>query len=60
MTGLPRVAPSQCERSGGALGGHRAWIGARVYVGVPAETFQRVVLFLLTSGGVLLGQALTR
>jgi uncharacterized membrane protein YfcA len=38
-----------------------AWIGARVYVGVSAQTFQRVVLFLLlASGGILLGQVLTR
>jgi len=38
-----------------------AWIGARVYVGVSAQTFHRVVVFLLlTSGGILLGQALTR
>ena len=36
-----------------------AWIGARLYVGVSARTFQRVVLcLLLTSGAILLGQAL--
>lgn len=38
-----------------------AWIGARVYVGVSAQTFQKVVLFLLlASGGILLGQTPTR
>ena len=38
-----------------------AWIGARVYVGISAQTFQKVVLLLLlASGGILLGQALTR
>ena len=37
-----------------------AWIGARVYVGVSAQTFQRVVLsLLLLSGCILIGQALT-
>ena len=37
-----------------------AWIGARVYGGVSAQTFQRVVLWLLlTSGCILLVQALT-
>jgi uncharacterized protein len=37
-----------------------AWIGANVYVGVTAQTFQRVVLgLLLASGCILLGQALT-
>lgn len=36
-----------------------AWIGARVYVGVSAQTFQRVVLsLLLVSGCILIGQAL--
>ncbi len=36
-----------------------AWIGARVYVGVSAHTFQRVVLcLLLASGCILIGQAL--
>jgi uncharacterized membrane protein YfcA len=38
-----------------------AWIGARVYVGVSAQTFQRVVLcLLLVSGCILLVQALAR
>ena len=37
-----------------------AWIGARVYGGVSAQTFQRVVLWLLLmSGCILLVQALT-
>ena len=37
-----------------------AWIGARVYVGVSAQTFQRVVLGLLfASDCILLVQALT-
>ncbi|HEX4554195.1 MAG TPA: sulfite exporter TauE/SafE family protein [Xanthobacteraceae bacterium] len=36
-----------------------AWIGARAYVGVSAQTFQRVVLcLLLVSGCILIGQAL--
>jgi uncharacterized membrane protein YfcA len=36
-----------------------AWIGARIYIGVSAQTFQRVVLILLlTSGCILIGQAL--
>jgi uncharacterized membrane protein YfcA len=36
-----------------------AWIGARVYVGVSAQTFQRVVLCLLfVSGCILIGQSL--
>jgi uncharacterized membrane protein YfcA len=36
-----------------------AWTGARVYVGVSAQTFQRVVLcLLLVSGCILIGQAL--
>jgi uncharacterized protein len=36
-----------------------AWIGARVYVGVSAQTFQCVVLgLLLVSGCILIGQAL--
>jgi uncharacterized membrane protein YfcA len=36
-----------------------AWIGARVYVGVSPQTFQRVVLcLLLLSGCILIGQAL--
>jgi len=36
-----------------------AWIGARVYVGVSAQMFQRVVLcLLLASGCILIGQAL--
>jgi uncharacterized membrane protein YfcA len=35
-----------------------AWIGARVYVGVSPQTFQRVVLcLLLLSGCILLVQA---
>jgi uncharacterized membrane protein YfcA len=38
-----------------------AWIGAHVYVGVSAQTFQRVVLsLLLVSGGILIAQALSR
>lgn len=37
-----------------------AWIGAHVYVGVSAHTFQRVVLgLLLASGCILLVQVLT-
>jgi uncharacterized protein len=36
-----------------------AWLGARVYVGVSAQTFQRVVLgLLLTSGLILIVQTL--
>jgi uncharacterized protein len=36
-----------------------AWIGARVYLGVSAQTFQGVVLsLLLVSGCILIGQAL--
>jgi uncharacterized protein len=36
-----------------------AWLGARAYVGVSAQTFQRVVLcLLLVSGCILIGQAL--
>ncbi len=36
-----------------------AWVGTRVYVGVSARTFQRVVLcLLLASGCILVGQAL--
>src|SRR6185437_11103203 len=36
-----------------------AWIGARVYVGVSPQTFQRLVLcLLLASGAILLAQAL--
>jgi len=36
-----------------------AWVGARVYVGVSTQTFQRVVLcLLLFSGGILIAQAL--
>ncbi len=36
-----------------------AWIGARVYLGVSAQTFQCVVLsLLLVSGCILIGQAL--
>jgi uncharacterized membrane protein YfcA len=36
-----------------------AWIGAWIYVGVSAQTFQRVVLILLlVSGCILIGQAL--
>lgn len=36
-----------------------AWIGARLYVGVSYQTFQRaVLLLLLLSGGILLGQAI--
>jgi uncharacterized membrane protein YfcA len=31
-----------------------AWIGAPVYVGVSAQTFQRVVLFLLLMSGFIL------
>lgn len=31
-----------------------AWIGARVYVGVSEQTFQRVVLFLLLVSGLIL------
>jgi hypothetical protein len=35
-----------------------AWIGARAYVGVSPQTFQRLVLcLLLASGGILLAQA---
>jgi hypothetical protein len=35
-----------------------AWIGARAFVGVSAQTFQRVVLgLLLVSGCILIGQA---
>jgi uncharacterized membrane protein YfcA len=38
-----------------------AWIGARVYVGVSAQAFQRVVLcLLLVSGCILLVQAVAR
>ena len=38
-----------------------AWIGARVYVGVSQQIFQRVVLMLLlVSGFILIAQALTR
>jgi len=38
-----------------------AWIGARVYVGVSAQTFQRVVLFLLlVSGCILVVQTISR
>jgi uncharacterized membrane protein YfcA len=37
-----------------------AWIGARVYVGISAQIFQRVVLcLLLVSGCILIAQALT-
>jgi uncharacterized membrane protein YfcA len=37
-----------------------AWIGARVYVGVSTQTFQRVVLCLLfVSGCILIGEAIT-
>jgi uncharacterized membrane protein YfcA len=36
-----------------------AWMGARLYVGVSAQTFQRVVLsLLLVSGCILIGEAL--
>ena len=36
-----------------------AWIGARVYLGVSAQTFQCVELsLLLVSGCILIGQAL--
>jgi len=35
-----------------------AWIGARVYVGVSPQTFQRIVLcLLLASGCILIAQA---
>ena len=38
-----------------------AWIGARAYAGVSADTFRRVVLgLLLVSGGLLLAQAAAR
>ena len=38
-----------------------AWIGARVYVGVSQQIFQRVVLMLLlVSGFILIAQTLTR
>jgi uncharacterized membrane protein YfcA len=36
-----------------------AWIGTWIYVGVSAQTFQRLVLILLlVSGCILIGQAL--
>ncbi len=38
-----------------------AWIGARVYINVSSQTFQRVVLcLLLASGSILIVQALAR
>ena len=38
-----------------------AWLGARTYVRVSPQTFQRVVLsLLLVSGSILIAQALTK
>jgi len=38
-----------------------AWLGARIYVGVSPQTFQRVVLLImLVSGSILIAQAVAR